>query len=85
MRQGRATQRLRHSRQALRALATLSLAYATGCDRGRFASTLLPPMRQARHSVCKAVAWATQNEAGNYGRMHLPARGNRILLPTYLP
>ncbi len=32
--QGRATQRLRYSRQGLRALATLSLAYATGCDGG---------------------------------------------------
>ncbi len=30
--QGRATLRLRYSRQGLRALATLSLAYATGCD-----------------------------------------------------
>ncbi len=36
-----------YSRQGLRALATLSLAYASGCDGGRFASTLLPPMRQA--------------------------------------
>ncbi len=30
--QGRAPRRLKHSRQGLRGLATLSLAYATGCD-----------------------------------------------------
>ncbi len=38
MPQGRSTRRLKCYRRGLRLLATLSLAYATGCDGGRFAS-----------------------------------------------